>query len=261
MAPPRQRLCSQADGKAGSVKRELGYQGVTQRLSLCPDHAAQLGRLVGAWTFVGEFVDEETEPYPAADECGRCEAAPASRVHLRWADEDYLIDLCDKHADLLLVDLLPWRNGDDLPPTPMNAVLDQLSNAAFNAVVDQEPESVNVERIEPVKVFIPAPVTSESQPAKSPPAVALAERIQPDEAAAWRLTVHAQERLELRGPEGGFSALDVMLACVRPERVLRSLKDDRKWLYGRGRVVAVVDPDDKMVLTVFPASDPQSQEA
>lgn len=261
MPPPRRTLCAQADGKAGSVKRELGYQGITQRLNLCPDHATQLARLVGAWTFVGEFVDEDTEPYPSADECGRCEAPPASRVHLRWADEDYLIDLCDKHADLLLVDLLPWRNGDDLPPTAMNAVLDQLTDAAFDTVVDRGPESVAVERAEPAKVVIPAPVATEREPAKAPAAVALADRIHPDEAGAWRLTVHAQERLESRGPEGGFSALDVMLACVRPERVLRSIKDDRKWLYGRGRVVAVVDPDDKMVLTVFPASDPQSQEA
>lgn len=225
--PRNSRQCDRRDGKLAKASLEVAYEGVTYQLQLCRGHQQEAIRSIGTWTRLAEEITEETVETPLIGECQRCPWTAKVRKHVGLDGEDFLLQLCDKHADLLIVDMFSWiRQGREIS--------DQMIPRVIRLTTGPIVES----NLEPARV----PVESESEP-------------EPDFPAAsheWRLTRHARERLQERGPVFGFTALDVMLACVHPEIRTASAEKAGVWLYRRGPVIVTLNPEIKMVLTVGP---------
>lgn len=233
MARSTRRQCCRLHNKTSTVVRHLSYEGVKYELPLCAEHDRQAQAQLLIWAnMASDEIDEDTVEHPLIGECDRCSWVAKVRKHLGWDRDDYLTQLCEKHADGLLIDVFAWaRLGREVDDSLVQRVI------RLTTIPDQKVELVQVDEQAPRVTIVEEPAEELELPAAS------------DE---WRMSLHAQERLGERGPKFGFTALDVMLTCVSPELRTVSTKDSRVWLYRRGPVIATVRPDLKLVLTVGP---------
>lgn len=227
---PRQQ-CDRRDRSAASI-RELTYADDKYKTSLCKAHDAELLRLVARWTNLAEEQVDFTYLMPG-DECDRCQWAAKVSKSLGWQGEVYRLRLCERHADLLSEDMLPWMREATILSTDWITKVIQLpvptgarQRALVMATADEEP----------------------------------VDHVMPIGAEEWHMTRHAQLRLEQRGPKFGFDAKDVMLACLNPTIRRPAPSKPGAWLYAAGPVQTVVNPTTKVVITVGPYTPGQTYE-
>jgi hypothetical protein len=67
------------------------------------------------------------------------------------------------------------------------------------------------------------------------------------DAPEYRLTYHAQKQAALKG----WSSAQVLEAANRPQHTSQSSRFPGQWRHVRGEIVAIVDPTDRRVITVY----------
>lgn len=160
------------------------------------------------------------------DRCLKDEPATSTQKFSLNAVE-YEIDVCEKHADALVRDILGWGRvaREKERPTPF-----------------RRPDTIRAITRETRTSFVKSDPT-----AMSPEMAAL-----PAMCKDWMLTAHAEEQLAERGPRFGFTKADVYLCAVEPERTVDAKGGRRQHV--RGNVQLIVSPEEKKVVTVLPRS-------
>jgi hypothetical protein len=67
------------------------------------------------------------------------------------------------------------------------------------------------------------------------------------DAPEYRLTYHAQQQ----AAQKGWSSAQVLEAANRPQQTTPSSRFPGQWRHVRGSIVAIVDPADRRVITVY----------
>jgi hypothetical protein len=150
-----------------------------------------------------------------------------------YAYVDYDIDVCEQHADMLQRDIMSWARLAREKERPSTF----RSSDAVRAYTTSNYGS-------PIAKSIPT--TKEEPVPTQAPAL-------PHVARNWTLTDHAEEQLEDRGPKYGFDRTDVFLACVQPKSTIPNKTNPHRRHHLTDKVQLVVDPIDKVVVTVLAA--------
>ncbi len=155
-------------------------------------------------------------------------------VKLSHNGHRYELDVCDEHSAELYGAFHSWADFGRKTGEP--TVFDKPMRVAGPIVRSPEPETTTPVEAAATKII------------EVPQCVQL-----PLGTDRWIITTHAWERMELRK----FSREDVLLAAERPEMVQPAdprsqYAKDKPHIreHKRGRCLAVVDPDDCVILTV-----------
>lgn len=165
--------------------------------------------------------------------CDSCfkDTEASTTIKYSWGENDYEIDLCEKHADAMTRDMLGWIRLSREKERPsvfrsreeVRALTAKLTPTATSAPVS------SAQAEEPAFSHYPAPASLQDN---------------------WRLSRHAEEQLASRGPEHGFGRADVFAACTNPERAIQTHDGCEIRVYGNVSIVA--NPRSHRVVTVLP---------
>lgn len=152
-----------------------------------------------------------------------------------YGDTTWVLDFCDSCHRSFERDLYRWLRCGEVAEAPETAPW-------------HRPE---LRAQEPVRLRPPRPTPAEAPPAsEAEPATLRGRRPLPQAAALWRLSDHAYaDRCEQRSvtPE------EARWAAHRPDKDLPSKHGDRwRRVRVRGDVAVVVNPRDKVIVTVLP---------
>lgn len=175
------------------------------------------------------------------DSCSK-DVRAATTVKFSLNSVDYMIDLCEKHADAITRDFLSWaRIAQEIERPNMFARPDAVRDYTRRPSTIKSPQ--------------PAPAAGSSPAAAQKPAPKPAPRPEISHPALeWTLSTHAEEQLAERGPKYGFNRTDVFLAVAHPERTIEPADMGGRTFYVRGNVRLCVNEKDKIVITVLPRS-------
>lgn len=178
-------------------------------------------------------------------ECDRCprKNRSARTVRFTWEGREYELELCEQHADMLDRELSGWaRLAREIErPAPFAAVMSatkerELDRAARHLVErDKKAAALKVPT-----GFVPPPDGT----------VAIVRK--PPHWDHWTITKHAAEQME----ERDITENEVRWCAAAPHVSIPPDDDapeDKKdeWVYRRGDVICIVNPSDRVVITVL----------
>lgn len=172
--------------------------------------------------------------------CDRCIKDTLAVTTLKFSvgETEYEMDVCDKHADMFQRDMLGWTRLAREKEKP-----NFFGRSQVKLQTDR-----NLARAESDRAAAAAAAAAEraARERKEPQLEAI-----PGPALDWKLSDHAEEQLEKRGPSYGFGKREVLLAAYEPEHSYLA-DDDHCYRHNRGPVSCVVDRDRSIIVTVMP---------
>lgn len=238
--------------KLGSCKRcgtapakgveTLAFGSSRYKLELCESDAAQLRDETEDWSRYG--VLEEDAPYALGD-CVRCWFNPTpteSLELLALGDITYVLELCDKHADMFLAAMLAWaRLGDVDEDSP------RFSPAMRR--VDPELGPALVGRLHVPQVIhtakAPAHTAKEDVTAHDHdhPVLDVTPLLTAD---GWKWTWTAYARRRAADCDVTFE--EALWCAESPDSIREG--SDGVMIHRRGPITVLVNPDEKTIITV-----------
>jgi hypothetical protein len=178
---------------------------------------------------------------PAKPQCQRCSTKhPATTTEkFSFSGSTYEIDLCEAQADALYRDFFSWaRLGRDVSAVERARVSDEQRATKITF-----PVARRTEILDPI-----------AEPVKTLRAVV---STLPPKAEEWRLSLHARERCTQRG----ITREQALWSAVDPATDLPHTTEPDLRVRKRGDTIAIVDPIDQEVITVWGATAPKDEQA